>query len=79
MSVAKKYIEQKVKQGGSPVEVIGLLHSSTYDGFHMVLDEKKRRLFFTCDRVARSLEEGGEKHVSAQQLKKKRKLDDIPA
>lgn len=79
ISVAKKYIEQKVEQGGTSVEVIGLLHSSTYDGFYMVLDKKKRPLFFTCDRVARSLEEGGEKHVSVQQLKKKQKLDDIPA
>ena len=60
MSFARKYyIEQQVSAGKPKVEIIGLVHSSTFDGYHMVLEDRcaacAAQLFFPCDHVAKSL------------------------
>ena len=79
MSIVREYIRRDHKSK-EMIEIIGLVNSSNFDGYTMVLDEADddASVFFACDRVAKFLEHGNDEPMSAQVLTgSKRKHDDI--
>ena len=75
---ARGFIDKKYPNVRDNVEVIGLVHSSMYDGHYMILEEISTPLFFNCDHVAKALERNGNRVeiAQAQRLTLKRNLDD---
>jgi hypothetical protein len=71
MSNVRSYINKK-HSDEEDVEIIGLVHSSTFDSYQMFLEGRDKSFFFVCDRVAKSLELEENKVNSAQRLKRKR-------